>query len=154
MVCTFRGGFIHFGFQVFHACWWLLSGTILPEKKNKQASRITKSAWHGSLTNFLNLKAFSQNPRCGHSVLITSCYRVQKAQAARELSPLLFLQKLLWDRLIKSYYHLLLQSSIHSFMMAWYVSRSMETSFWSGSSMLHSSSRPLSSNPRLVVRLK
>lgn len=51
-------------------------------------------------------------------------------------------------------YPLLRQSSIHSFMTAWYVSRSIETSLCSGSSMLHSSSSPLSSELRLVVCLR
>ncbi len=46
------------------------------------------------------------------------------------------------------------QSSIHSFMIAWYVSRSMEMSLCSGSSILQSSSRPLSSELRQVVCLK
>ncbi len=46
------------------------------------------------------------------------------------------------------------QSSIHSFMIAWYVSRSMEMSLCSGSSILQSSSSPLSSELRQVVCLK
>lgn len=133
-----------------------VGSSVVPSSLKEKALKITyksikKKKKKKSLTNFVIFETFHSK-----TTLWSQCpnSKVQNTQATGKLSTFLFPQKLLWDKLIKNNYHFLLQSSIHSFMMAWYVSRSMEMSFCSGSSMLHSSSRPLSSDPRLVVCLR